>query len=99
MSGYVSPGWGSEQKAAGENGRSESQAGCQAAQVVVGGGLSEHCHLRATGHSADRPGMKMSATSPSPTAAPTSCMAMNPARAPGAMPAKVSVKARPMVTA
>ena len=110
---------GSEEYAAGENSRNESQACCQVppgvlgveddevkaetAHVVAGGkpGLAaaDHHHLRPAAHSVERPGMKMRATSASPTTAPTSCTAMNPATDPGAIPAKVSVKARMMVTA
>src|SRR4051794_29265849 len=40
-----------------------------------------------------------SATSPRPTAPPTSCAAMNPGSDCGAIPAKVSLNARPMLTA
>jgi len=46
-----------------------------------------------------RLGMKIRVTSAGATTAPTICIPTNPATGPGSMPTKLSVKARPIVTA
>ncbi len=82
----------------------DDEVQAEAAQVVAGGepGLAaaDHHHVHDLGHSASVfPRMKMTATRARPTAAPMICMPTKAGTEAGAMPAKVSVKARPIVTA
>lgn len=78
-----------------------SAAPARAAQAAAGGeaGLAaaDDHHRDLVDHFADRP--KTSATRATPTTPPTTCMPMKPGTEAGAIPAKVSEKARPMVTA